>query len=718
MADSEPLSLEVLNSSWERLALSNGVVRATVTKELGTIGDASVTIPIDDAVITYIPDSNSPQANEARWRLYEGNTIKFAGVVDQTTRSMNEDNTYTFGGKHRGIALGDVNAGRRDFNGWPVDELFEELLRDNIGKAPFATIQAFTTESSLHPAINAITGDPFENQYWSSAASGSNHSITVDLGDQSAVSAIRIMPPWWKIGGQWGWYQWTVETSTDNATWTTRGTKSDTLPSNDRGELYEFSATIRYVKVTITDSYDDIGRLAGILIYRDVATVGSDTTYALSWIENDDSGNVALSGSAARVTENGAFNGDGILGNSLVTRLSGTSGMTHTFRGTSTSVYFTQGTTGGNASADIYIDGDLKDTVTLSGNTYQVKGYEITGLTSGTDHTMFVDQNTGMPQVDYFTGEYESAWRILRDNDSSIGYYGNWTTVENANYANFTAQRSATSGSMMLFDFTGDEVKIIGTKGPTMGKMDVFLDGVLSQADVDLYNSSYQYQQTLYHAASGVTFGDHSVRVDVKGTKNVSSSGSNVDIDGIEGNFSHIIYLRSFYEPNLRLLTRMSEIANAWLRFNDDGTVDLLGSVGDSSGTIIREGENEGGTIINAQVEDDYSETASAVLALVTGPDDLPIKAFVVDRSAVERMGLKVRKMEEADANDAYLLTRQAWNELREHIEPQSRYEVQFDPDEVGNITEGQTTILYSPRLKLQGDKTYRVGRIVTEYSQ
>lgn len=711
MAVTEPLALEILNSSWERLAITPNVVRATVTKELGAIGEADVTIPIDDPVITYIPDSNSPQANEARWRLYEGSDIVFAGVVDQTTREMNEDDTFSFGGKHRGIALGDVNAGRRDFNGWPVDDLFQELLRDNVGKAPFASIQGFSSQSSLHPAINAITGDPWENQYWSSGASGSSHYLTVDLGAQVDVDAVRVIPPWWD--GRY--YKFTVHTSTDNSSWTSRGSHTGTLALNDRGKLYEFSATCRYVRVTIDDSSDDIGRLAQILTYRNVLDVGAETTYALSWIENDDSGNVTLSGSAARVNENGAFNGDGIIGNSQVTRLSGTSGMTHNFRGTSSSVFFTQGTGGGNAVAAVTVDGGPATNVVLSGNTYQTKGFEITGLASGA-HTMFVSRVSGTPQVDYFSGEYESAYRRIRESDTSIAYLGNrWTDAENENYANFVARSSTTSGSTFVYQFTGDHIAFIGTKGPSYGKFDAYIDDVLEET-VDMYDASTLYQQTLFEWTG--TYGAHEMIIRARGDKNASSTGLRMDVDMIEGNFSHILYLRSFYETNLRLVTRLSEIVDGWLRFNDDGSVDLLGSVGENSHTIIREGENEGGTIINAQVEDDYSETASAVLALVTGPDDLPIKAFVVDRTAVARMGLKVRKMEEADAQDAYLLTRQAWQELRSHVNPQSRYEVQFDPAEVGDIVEGQTTVLYSSRLKLAGDTDYRVGRIVTEYSQ
>jgi hypothetical protein len=202
---------------------------------------------------------------------------------------------------------------------------------------------------------------------------------------------------------------------------------------------------------------------------------------------------------------------------------------------------------------------------------------------------------------------------------------------------------------------------------------------------------------------------------------NASATGTiktRFDVDGLEGNFAHVIYLRSFYETNLRLLGRMSEITNSWNRFNNDGSIDYLGSVGTSSDTVVREGENEGGTIINAQVQDDYSETCSAVLALVTSSDGIPLKVFVVDKEAVDRMGLKIRKLENADANDAYLLTRQAWVELQDHKYPARRYSVEYDENNVGDILVGETTRLFSPTMRLDGMESLRVGKMETVYSK
>jgi hypothetical protein len=270
----------------------------------------------------------------------------------------------------------------------------------------------------------------------------------------------------------------------------------------------------------------------------------------------------------------------------------------------------------------------------------------------------------------------------------------------------------------MKFEFEGDLVKVIGTKGPGFGKADFYIDDSLNST-VDLYNSTQIYQQTIF-TWSG-SYGAHSVMAISRTDYNASATGAiktRLDIDGLEGNFAHVIYLRSFYETNLRLLGRMSEITNSWNRINNDGSIDYLGSVGTSSDTVVREGENEGGTIINAQVQDDYSETCSAVLALVTSNDGVPLKTLVIDQEAVSRMGLKIRKLENADANDIYLLIRQAWIELQDHKHPARRYSVEYDENDVGEILVGETTKLFSPTMRLDGLESLRVGKMETVYAK
>jgi hypothetical protein len=705
------LTLEILDYNWHRLWVSPNVVSARKIDELGAVGEGEVVLPLDDEALQYLPDPSSPQANEGRWRLYEDGELTFAGVVDQTTREVTSDYNYQFGGKQRGILLGVANEGRRDFNGWPVHTLFQELLWDNIGKAPIATVFAYSDAHELHPPINAMIGDIVEGNYWGTQTSGTQHFMTMDLGGVENLVGVRVIPPWWDQR----FYHFSVETSEDAITYIPQGMYAQNLPLSDKGALFTFDAPARYVRVNVVSSSDEIGRIAAILPYRELATVGPDTTYLIPWIENDDSGNIydEQLGASQRVLENGSFNGDGILGNSFVTRLLDGGIQTHVFRGTTNSVYFTQGTTGGNGRVAFYLDNEFQAEADVVSGTYQTKAFEIVNLSNDLHHLKVV-QISGTPQIDYFTGLFQSSYRPIRDDDSAIGYAGGWEERENERFSNQFTHGTKVSGSTATFTFTGDLIKAFGKMGPVYGVAEFYIDGFLEDA-VDLYSASEDYQQVMF-AWSG-SYGDHEFMMRNKGSKNPASGNYWTDLDHLTGNFAHVIYLRSFYETNLRLLTRLSEITNTFLRFNHDGSIDLLGSVGDYSNTIIREGENEGGTIINASAEHDYSETASAVLALVTGPGDMPIKAFVIDREAVKRMGLKIRKAEEADANDAYLLTRQAWSELQEYKEPQKRFTVDFDPSEVGDIQVGQTTVLHSQRLGLTNNELFRAGRLTTEWT-
>ena len=711
MPTTNDLVLEICDYNWNRLYASPNVISASVTRELGAVGEGEVTLPAGDPAIAYLPDRNSAQSNEGRWRLYEDGVLTFAGVVDQTTRRVNPDNTYSFGGKHRGILLGNSNMGRRNFDGWTLQQIFEEFLRDNIGKAPIASIEERTSATDAHPAVNCITGDVVRGQYWatSQGSGGLPHYVTIDLGANYDIVGVRVIPPWWDRR----WYNFRVTTSDDNSSFTDQGGYEVNLPLSSRGKLITFTDNCRYVKVRITDSSDGYGRLAAVLIYRQLATVGADTNYLVQWIENDDSGNIERFGNTERRNTPGAFNGDGVIGNSLTTRLNSGGRMDHRFRGTSTSVFFTQGPGGGDAWARIYLDNVLQDTVFLPQQTYQYQGYSIENLSNDV-HILSVRNESGTPQVDYFSGLYKTSYRKLRDDDTHIGYYRGWAQYTGDFYRDFSHHRSNSLVASNLFEFKGDSVKVIGTKRSSYGKQEFRIDGG-SIGIADQYANVDQYQRTLIEWSG--SYATHDLRGIHTGDKNPASSNYFIDIDGIQGNWDHIIYMRSFWETNLRMLTRLSEITGTYLRFNDDGTVDLLSQVGQWSETIVREGENEGGNMIDAEIQDDYSETASAELAIVTQSDAPPIKAYVIDTNAVERMGLKIRKVDYADANDAYLLTRQAWADLQDHVYPTRRYSVQFDHALLNdNIEVGETTTLYAPSIGLSGSDQFRVGRLVTDF--
>lgn len=712
------LSVEILDQNWSRKGITGSVRRCSITEELGRVGEASGALPIDDPVIQSLPDPDAANPYEGRFRVYEDGSLKFAGVIDATSIQVSADGAAVeFSGKHRGVELGFYNLGRVDYLGWPLPALFRELLRNNIAKN--AVLQSVSSESELYGAYQALTGDPFKQNYWKSGTSTPNHTMIIDLGSSVSINAIRVMPIWWADvgtnppGSHWFHYtNFTVETSDNPSSgYTTQGTKNDSFPSTSQGHLYETPSTAaRYVRLTVTGSTDGYARIAQLMVYQNIASIGGATTYITPFVENDDSGNMTVTGTTSRPIVPGAFQGDGVITHSAVTRLAVNGAIQQRFRGTQSAVFFTSHTDGAS-TAQIHVDGVDKGQISIPNNKYWFKGYETDLLTNGV-HTLKVTGVSGNVQVDYFNGLYETSWRPIEDDDPSIAYKsattavaGGWRPVQAEYYHNFFAVQSKAANNELHYNFVGDRIKIIGEKGPGHGSIQVYIDGIL-QSTVSLANATAVHKQTLFDWSG--SYATHTLRV-------VTVNASTAEIDRLEGNFQHTLYLRSRYEPNLKLLTRLSEILDSYLRFNDDGSVDLLGSVGTYGGTIIREGENEGGTIISSNVENDYSETGSAVLALVNVNGELPIKSFVIDKEAVAEIGFKIIRLENSDAADQFLLNRQALQFLREHRKPNRSYNVQFGADGHGDLNVGETTKLYAPISKLDGDQ-FRIGKIVTDY--
>lgn len=710
----EELIVEILNQRWERKGVTNQVHRARITEELGQVGDAEVEVAIDDYIKDWLPNPDRANPYEGRFRIYEDTDLKFAGVIDSNTMSVSDDGAkITFGGKQRGIELGFVNTGRVDYMGWSLPQLYAELLRNNVAKE--AVLSSVSSEDELYGAYQMVTGDPFKQNYWKSATATPNHTATFSLGSVRSIVGIRVMPQWWKDIDTLRFHKhdFYVQISTDGSSWTTVGTKSDSLPSSSKGHLFTFADTdAKYFRLVVTGSSDGYARIAQIMVYTRVATIGSDTTYNVPFVENDDSGNMELNGTTTRPIVAGAFQGDGVITHSYVTKLAtgGTPGsITQHFRGTQSAVYFTSATDGAG-TANIYVDGSSRGTVSIPANKYWYKGYDTAddlGELSDGDHELKVEWASGSVQVDYFNGIYGTSWRPIEADDPSIGYIGSWTEVEASYFYNYFAAQSEQIGNEFYYQFTGDKIKVKGSKGIGFGTFTWYLDGV-SQGTVDCSESSQFNKQNLVNWTG--TYGNHSIRL-------VHTGAGKIMFDRLEGNFTHTLYMRARYEPNLKVLVRMSEILDSWVRFNHDGTVDLLGSVGAYGGTEIREGENEGGAIMNASVQNDYSETGSAVLAIVNVNGELPIKALVIDKEAVAEIGYKLVKLEQADAADQFLLNRQALQYLRERRKPTRSYDMSFDAEDVvGDLIVGDTTRVYAPTVGLDGNTRHRIGRVTTEY--
>ena len=93
-----------------------------------------------------------------------------------------------------------------------------------------------------------------------------------------------------------------------------------------------------------------------------------------------------------------------------------------------------------------------------------------------------------------------------------------------------TGMYSSTTNNQTSFSFTGTKAWVIGTLDPNHGIMEVWIDDK-KVTEVDTYNSKRSISQILYETPD-LEYGNHTVKLVVKGTKNVSSRGNAIGIDG------------------------------------------------------------------------------------------------------------------------------------------------------------------------------------------
>jgi bacillopeptidase F len=110
-----------------------------------------------------------------------------------------------------------------------------------------------------------------------------------------------------------------------------------------------------------------------------------------------------------------------------------------------------------------------------------------------------------------------------------INYTGSWgSNQENPRY-NGTQTFSNKAGDTASFLFSGTAVTYLYAVQPNMGHAKVLIDGNVVTADLDEYSATELRQQITY---TGLTYGTHTIAVQVLGTKDSTSTGTFVIVDG------------------------------------------------------------------------------------------------------------------------------------------------------------------------------------------
>ncbi|MBO9605358.1 MAG: DUF5060 domain-containing protein [Paenibacillaceae bacterium] len=182
---------------------------------------------------------------------------------------------------------------------------------------------------------------------------------------------------------------------------------------------------------------------------------------------------------------------------------------------------------------DVYIDGNYEATVDTYSptNEYRALAYQ-QSVNPGT-HTVLIKLagQKNASSSGYWIGLDDISYSpVTVDNNSvSVAYGGTWSHNSDSNYYNGTKSVSNTTGSTAQLSFTGTSVSIFAKQLSAGGKFDVYLDGTYDRT-VDTYYASDHYQALVYHQ-SGLTPGAHTVRIQLAGQQNASSSGYFVGLD-------------------------------------------------------------------------------------------------------------------------------------------------------------------------------------------
>ncbi len=152
------------------------------------------------------------------------------------------------------------------------------------------------------------------------------------------------------------------------------------------------------------------------------------------------------------------------------------------------------------------------------------------GVWTFSQTTAFALQSPSVSAASVATpGSYESS-------DPAITYSGTWTTDNTAASASGgEVHYSSTAGSYVTLEFDGDAVSLITARGPAEGMARVTIDDTTVE-DLDLYQSGAKQWQVRKRYTVQLA-GRHVLKVALRGTKNVLSTGYDVVIDGfvVEG---------------------------------------------------------------------------------------------------------------------------------------------------------------------------------------
>ncbi|HZX48039.1 MAG TPA: hypothetical protein VFF47_02345 [Nitrospirota bacterium] len=119
----------------------------------------------------------------------------------------------------------------------------------------------------------------------------------------------------------------------------------------------------------------------------------------------------------------------------------------------------------------------------------------------------------------------------FEEDDPAIAYSGTWNSLVCNPCNNGFLKYSGQTGAKAEFSFYGTGIKWTTAKAPSLGKAKIYFNGVY-KGMVDLYSPNVQYPVVL--EGKGLPAGNYTLRIEVSGQKNPSSTGYYTLIDSFD----------------------------------------------------------------------------------------------------------------------------------------------------------------------------------------
>jgi hypothetical protein len=116
---------------------------------------------------------------------------------------------------------------------------------------------------------------------------------------------------------------------------------------------------------------------------------------------------------------------------------------------------------------------------------------------------------------------------------TSFAFTGTWATIKDSAAPDGSFRSADQPGVTMTFQFSGNQVRLLGVVGPDGGWADAFVDGVKQPTLVECWNPTIRHEQPIF-LKNGLTNGRHELKIVVRGEKNPLARGAQIGIESAQ----------------------------------------------------------------------------------------------------------------------------------------------------------------------------------------